>query len=331
MTASAAKEKKAFQGKTIFKELMSKPEITVLAALIVICVVMVFLRPTTFPTVRNFFNIIRQFSIIAILAVGMGLIIITGGIDLSVGSIIAFSACLGAYIFQKFNLPPFAILLIILIAGIAFGFFNGVLVAYVGIPPFIVTLGSKSIALGLALLITNGSPITYQATWISYLGGGYIGPVPVSVIVMLLVVGVAFIFANNTMSGRNIYAVGNNKKAAKLSGISVEKTLVLVYVILGLLAGLCAILLIGEMNSADPSFGNGSELNVIAAAVIGGISMSGGKGNILGVVVGAALMGVLENIFVLLAVSGYWQTIIIGVVIVLAVALDSISKKRELT
>lgn len=311
-----------------FGSLMVRPEITVLLALIILCVLMVIVRPETFPTVQNVFNILRQSSLIAILAVGMGLVIITAGIDLSVGSVIAFSACFGAYIFKMTEAAPIIVLLLILAAGAGCGLVNGMFVAKAGIPAFIATLGMMSIAKGGALLMTNGSPISYPEEWISVFGGGYIGVVPVTVLVMVAVVILGFLFANNTLTGRNVYAVGNSPRAAKLSGISVDKIIILVYTITGFFAGLCGLILIGQMNSADPSFGSGYELDVIAAAVIGGISLAGGEGNVLGVVIGAALMAVLKNMFVLLAVSGYWQTIIIGCVIIGAVALDSIRKKR---
>ncbi len=313
-----------------FGRLMAKPEMTALVALIALFVIMCIVRPTTFPTTTNIFVIIRQFSLNAILAVGMGLIIITTGIDLSVGSVIAASAAFGTYFARAtdYALPGIVVLLLILGMGTAFGLANGLLVSKVGLPPFIATLGMMSVGEGVALLITNGSPIRYEPTWISVFGGGYIGPVPVTVIVMAAIVIIGFIFANNTMTGRNIYAVGNSAPAAKLSGIKVDKILTLVYVIEGFLAGVCALLLVGQMNSADPSFGKGYELDVIAAAVIGGISMSGGEGNILGVVVGAALMGILKNMFTQLAVSGYWQTVILGLIIIGAVAIDSVRKKR---
>ncbi len=316
--------------RSAFSEIMAKPEMLTIIALVALVAVMCVARPATFPTVTNFFNIIRQFSLTAILAVGMGLIIISGGIDLSIGATIAVSASLAAYLCRLTDgsMPAVVMLLLILGVGTAVGCANGLLVAKVGIPPFIATLGMLSIGNGFALLITNGSPIRYAPTWISFLGGGYIGRMPVSVLVTAAVVAAGFIFANNTVTGRNVYAVGNSPRAAKLSGIMQDRIIILVYAITGFLAGLCGLLLIGQMNSADPSFGSGYELNVIAAAVIGGISMTGGEGNILGTVAGAALIGVLRNMFVQLAVSGYWQTIILGFVIVGAVAVDSIRKKR---
>ncbi|MEG2361562.1 MAG: ABC transporter permease [Christensenella sp.] len=327
-TKTGAKELTVKKGGK-FSQLIAKPEMTAALALIVLCVIMCIARPETFPTVKNIFNMMRQFSLIAILAVGMGLIIITTGIDLSVGSVIAASAAFGTYIARaNEGTPAIVVLLLILGFGAGMGFANGLLVSKVGLPPFIATLGTMSIGSGIALLITNGSPISYPETWISAFGGGYIGPVPISVIVMAVIVIIGVIFANNTMTGRNIYAVGNSPQAAKLSGIPVDRVLTLVYVIEGLLAGVCALLLVGQMNSADPSYGKGYEMDVIAAAVIGGISMSGGEGSIVGTIIGAALMGVLKTTFVLLAVSGYWQTVILGLIIIGAVALDSVRKKR---
>lgn len=311
------------------KSLLGRQEVVVAMVLIVLCIILSIIRPATFPTVVNIFNVLRQSSLYAILAMGMCLVIITGGIDLSIGSVIAFSACLGTCLNRNFELPAIVVLLIILISGAFCGIINGVLVAKAGIPPFIVTLGMMSIGNGAALLISNGSPIRYEPSWITSLGGGYIGPVPVAVLVMAVVAVIGIVFANHTLTGRNIYAIGNSARAAKLSGINVDKTIILVYIINGVLCGLCGVLLIGQMNSADPSFGKGYEMDAIAAAVIGGISMSGGEGRIGGTVVGALLMAVLKNMFVLLAVSGYWQTIILGCVIVLSVAIDCVRKKKQ--
>lgn len=310
---------------------LGKAETSVTLLLIVLIVVLCIIKPTVFPTVRNLFNILRQFSQIAIIGVGMSLVIITGGIDLSVGSIVALSACLGAAVNKQAGgaLNPLMVLLVIILTGAAMGFLNGFLIAKVGIPPFIATLGMLSIGNGFALLITNGSPIRYEDTWISVFGGGYIGPVPITVLVMVAVLIFGFVFSKKTVIGRDVYAVGNSARAATLSGINVDRTLMIVYVITGILCSICGLILLGQLDSADQSYGKGGELDVIAACVIGGISMTGGEGSVLGVVVGAALMGVLKNMFVMLAVSGYWQTIIIGAVIIGAVALDSLRKKSS--
>ena len=310
------------------KSILSKPEINVLLALLALCIALSFASPF-FLTPKNILNILRQSSLIAILAVGQGMIILTGGIDLSVGSIVGFTACLGAWV-AKAGAPPELTLIAMLAAGAAVGLANGTLVTKVGIPPFIATLGMMSITRGFSLLITMGVPIHYDDTWISVFGGGYIGIVPASVIVMVFIVIIGFIFANNTTLGRSIYAVGDSEKAAKLSGIRVDRVKIMVFSITGLLGGICGLILMGQLAGSDAFYGNGYELDVIAAAVIGGISLRGGEGNLLGIIVGAALMGVLKNAFVLLAVPGYWQTVAIGVVIVAAVSIDSLRRKKAL-
>ncbi|MGA2548103.1 MAG: ABC transporter permease [Rectinemataceae bacterium] len=304
----------------------AKPEVSVLVALILLCVFMTIASPY-FMTFKNIMNVLRQISLIAILAIGEGMIIITAGIDLSVGAVVGFTACLGASVARS-GAPPSLTLLVILGAGAMVGLLNGLLVTKVGLAPFIATLGMMSIARGFSLLITMGSPIHFNNTWISVLGGGRIGIVPVSVIVMAVIVIVGVIFANNTVTGRNIYAVGNSEKSAKLTGIRVDRIRIIVFTITGFLAGICGLILMGQLESSDAFYGNGYEMDVIAAAVIGGISLSGGVGNLLGIVVGAGLMGVLKNAFVLLAVTGYWQTVAVGVVIIGAVSIDSLRNKR---
>jgi len=304
----------------------AKPEVSVGVALAALCVAMTVASPY-FLTVRNILNILRQFSLIAILAVGEGLIIITAGIDLSVGALVGMTACTGAWVALA-GAPPSLTLLVILGSGTLAGFANGLLVTRVGIAPFIATLGMMSVARGVSLLITLGSPIHYDATWIAVFGGGHIGVVPVSVVVMLVIVAVGWIVATRTVLGKNVYAVGNSEKAAKLSGIRVETTKTAVFTITGFLTGVCGLILMGQLEGADAFYGNGYELDVIAAAVIGGISLAGGEGNLLGIMVGAALMGVLKNAFVLLAVPGYWQTVAVGLVIIGAVSIDSLRKRK---
>lgn len=312
--------------KNNIKDFFIKPEISILIVLIVLCIGLSFASPH-FLTAKNIVNVMRQFSLIAILAVGEGLIILSGGIDLSVGSLVGLTACFGAYV-ARAGAGPEVTLLSILGIGAAAGLVNGFFVTKVGIPPFITTLGMMSIAKGISFNITKGVPLHYSETWISVFGGGYIGLVPVSVIVMIAIVIFGFIFANNTVPGRSVYAIGNSEKAAKISGIRTDRIKIIVYIITGVLAGVCGLILMGQLAGSDSFYGNGYELNVIAAAVIGGISLSGGEGSLLGVIVGAALMGILTNAFVLLAVPGYWQTVVIGIVIISAVAVDSLRRKK---
>lgn len=311
--------------KESLRSFLNRPEVTMTFVLILFCIVLSF-ASEYFLTSKNIMNILRQMTVYAILGVGEAYIIITGGIDLSVGSLIAWTACVAGYLSQH-NVPPGVILVCMLIAGLIPGLINGFLVSYVKLPPFIATLGMLNISYGGALLITNSFSISYRGTWIHKFGGGYIGIVPVSVIVMLAVIAVGFVIAKYTVFGRNIYAIGNSEKAATLSGIKVKRVKVAVYGITGVLAGVCGLLQIGLLNSADASFGKGAELDIIAAAVIGGISMTGGEGNIIGVLIGAAIMGVLRNAFVLLSISGYAQIVALGVVVIMAVAMDSIRER----
>lgn len=307
------------------KSFLNRPEVTMTFVLILFCIGL-SMASEYFMTSKNIMNILRQMVVYAILGVGEAYIIITGGIDLSVGSLIAWTACVAGYLSQQ-NLPPGVILVCMLLAGLIPGLINGFLVAYVKLPPFIATLGMLNISYGGALLITNSFSISYRGTWIHKLGGGYIGIVPISVIVMLAVIAIGFIVAKYTVFGRNIYAIGNSEKAATLSGIKVKRVKMAVYGITGVLAGICGLIQIGLLNSADASFGKGAELDIIAAAVIGGISMTGGEGNIIGVLIGAAIMGVLRNAFVLLSISGYAQIVALGVVVIMAVAMDSIRER----
>jgi len=305
---------------------MRTKEFSVFIALTALCVAISIMSPY-FLRMNNLFNVLRQFSIIGILAVGQALIIITGGIDLSVGSIVGLMGVITA-LYSNAGLHPALVFIASLATGTMVGGINGLLITGLGINPFIVTLGMMSIARGAALLITGGLPFSNE-TAITWLGGGYVGPVPVPVIVMFLVAITGQIFASRTLPGRNVYAVGDNERAARLSGIRVERVKAMVFMIMGALCALSGIILSGTLNSAEPTAGSGYELDVIAAVVIGGASLSGGEGSIVGVIIGAALMGVLRNGFVLLGISAYWQIVSIGLVIIAAVALDGIKSKRK--
>lgn len=306
--------------------ILKKKEFSVFVALVILCAIISALSPY-FLRMNNLFNVLRQFSIIGILAVGQAFIIITGGIDLSVGSIVGLMGVLTA-IYSNAGIPPALVFLASLATGTAVGGVSGLLVTGLGINPFIVTLGMMSIARGSALLLTGGLPISNE-TAITWLGGGYVGPVPVPVIIMFLVAAAGQVFASKTLPGRNVYAVGDNERAARLSGIRVERVKATVFMIMGALCALSGIILSGTLNSAEPTAGSGYELDVIAAVVIGGASLSGGEGSIVGVIIGAALMGVLRNGFVLLGISAYWQIVSIGVVIIAAVAIDSVKSRRK--
>ncbi len=278
-----------------------------------------------FLTSRNLANVGRQISVVGIVSLGQALVIIAGGIDLSVGSIIGLSAVLAALATAGTG-SPFLGLITALAIGTMVGAINGLLVTRARINPFITTLGTLSVARGAALLATNGSPVRFD-NWVAWLGYGRIGGVPVQFILLVALFLAVWFFAARTRWGRNIYAVGDNARAARLAGVDVKGTRVAVFVICGALSGLGGLLLGGMLTNANPSLGLGYELDVIAAVILGGVAMSGGRGSIPGVVVGAALMGLLRNAFVLLNVSGYWQTITIGLVVILAVGADSFTRR----
>lgn len=314
------------QKNNLFSRFMKQKEMPIFLALLILCVVL-SLSSEFFLTSKNIFNVLRQFSVIAILAVGQALIIITGGIDLSVGSLVGLMGVVTALLAGT-GLPAWVIFVAVILAGCIAGSINGLLVTKVRINPFIVTLGMLSIAKGVALLITGGMPISIDNS-ITYLGSGYIGAVPVPVIIMFLIVMIGHIFATRTLFGRNIYAVGNNERAAKLSGIRVDRVKIMVFVIMGALCALSGMIMSGNLSTAEPAAAEGYELDVIAAVVIGGASLAGGQGSIIGVILGAAIMGVLRNGFVLLEVSAYWQVVTIGLVIIAAVALDSLKNRKQ--
>lgn len=312
-----------------------------LIALIVIAVVFYVLEPQ-FASQRNLFNIARQVSIYGILAVGMTFVILTGGIDLSVGSVLAFAGlvaasvekgcrgllCVGAAGEAEGYGVPAAIAAAVAVGLIA-GLLQGLGVSKLKVPAFVVTLGGMSVFRGAALLWSEGQPISAFRDQYKVLGQGFIGPVPIPVIVFLTLAVVGFVMLRYTRYGRRIYAVGGNQEAARLSGLNTTWLLTSVYIVSGLCAGFAGYLLSSRLNSAEQVAGIGYELTVIAGVVIGGTSLFGGEGGIFGTVVGIVLIGVLSNGLTLLNVNPYWQQIAVGLIIVLAVFFDQSIKRRR--
>jgi ribose transport system permease protein len=301
-------------------------EAGVLIALIALCAGMSFASPYFF-TLRNIFNVLQGMSTIGIMAVGMTMVLIAGGLDLSVGSVLAVGAVLTARLMTYSGLNPWLAVVVGLAAGMTIGLVNGLLSTRAKIVPFIATLGTLSIARGLAFLLATSSGsvasnVPMRDPGVAFLGAGYIGPVPVPVLLMLAIVIVAAIFLGNTVLGRQIYAIGSNARAARLSGISVERVQMFTYVMAGGLSALAGIVTTGLFATASASLGQGVELDVIAAAVIGGTSLRGGEGTVVGTLIGAAIMAVVRNAFVLLGLPLHLQVMIIGIVILLAVGLD---------
>ncbi|NPT53597.1 ABC transporter permease [Paraburkholderia elongata] len=300
----------------------------IVAVLIVLCIALSFANQY-FLTLGNIADILRQTSINGILAVGMTYVVLTAGIDLSVGSTLALAGIISASLVTGPHPHSAAFGLAAgLAVGAAVGAINGLLVARLSIPPFVATLGMLSAARGLTYIYNDGMPVTDLPDGYLTIGTGAIAGIPVPIIVFALVVVLFWFVLRYTTYGRYVYAVGGNAKSAKTSGISTGKILFSVYVIGGLLAGLAGIILAARTTSALPQAGMSYELDAIAAVVIGGTSLSGGTGSLGGTVVGALLIGVINNGLNLLGVSSYYQQVVKGVIIVGAVLLDASRKKQ---
>jgi ribose transport system permease protein len=280
-----------------------------------------------FLTVSNLLNVAEQSSIIGIIAVGMTFVIITGGIDLSVGSIVALSGVAMATSLHAGAELPLA-MLVGLGTGTACGAMNGLLITIGRLPPFIATLGMMSVARGVALMITDGRPISGFPEALRVLATGEVLGIPAPVVIMLVIYGLAHLVLGRTKLGRYTYAIGGNEEAALLSGVNVRLYKTMVYAIGGLLSAVTSLLLVARLNSAQPIAGIMYELDAIAAVVIGGASLLGGEGSVVGTLIGALIMAVLRNGLNLLGVSSYVQQVAIGSVIIIAVLVDMGLKRR---
>ncbi|HLV10796.1 MAG TPA: ABC transporter permease [Halanaerobiales bacterium] len=303
-------------------------ELGALTGLILLCVIMTIASPY-FLTLTNIMNIFRQSSLIGIVAAGMTLIIITAGIDLSVGSVLSLASCITAGFMVDFGFSVWLAILAGLILGSLLGLINGLLITKIPLPPFIATLGIMGVARGLAFVYTGGAPIYSLPEGFRFLGEGMIGPVPFPVILMLAIYAIFFIILNKTKLGRYCFAIGGNEEAATLSGIQTHKYKAMAYLLTGFLAALAGMVLAARLDAATSVAGDGFELDVIAAVVIGGTSLSGGQGGIIGSLIGALIMGVVKNGLNLLLVSSHWQRVILGLIILAAVTVDVLRKKRS--
>jgi len=328
-TATQAPKSGTSQGaRSIIKRITSWREFNVVLAVIALSAILA-VSSDAFLTSANLFSVMRSFSLTAIMAVGMTMVILTGGIDLSVGSIMGLAGLLTAMMIRD-GMPVNVAVAGGLVVGGLLGLANGLMITKLRLPPFIATLGMLSMGRGTMYWITHGWPVTLSVEHpFLALGQGYVGPVPVPVIVMLVIMGIASIFLSRTSTGRYVYAVGCNEQASRFSGIRVDAIKILVYTISGLCCAVSGLILLARMVSAQPMAGLGYELPVIAAAAIGGTSLSGGEGTILGTLMGAALMGILQNGMVLVGVYSYAQQAITGAVIVIAVTLDQWRKRRS--
>ena len=297
----------------------------IVIAFLLICALLAFLSPV-FRTVNNFTLILRQTSIYGIMAVGMTFVILTGGIDLSVGSVLALSGAICAGMLKSGMALP-GVLAITLAVGIGCGIFNGMAVTVGRITPFVVSLGMMSIARGLTLIYSKGYPISGFDTDFRLIGGGYLLGVPIPIIIFIGIVLLAWVVLTQTRLGRYTYAIGGNEETVKLSGVNAGFFKSLAYVIVSLTAAISAIISTSRLNSGGPQAGVGYELDVIAAVVIGGTSLSGGRGSIWGTFIGALMIGVINNGMNLLGISPYFQQVVKGFIIIGAVLLDRLREE----
>lgn len=305
-----------------------RENIGIIIGLIVLCIVTSIVN-SNFLTTNNILNVLRQSSTNLYLALAMTMIIILRGIDLSVGSIIAVVGVVTTSSIALWGFPVYLGIIVGILVGLLVGLLNGYVVATTVISPFIVTLATMNIARGAAYVLSDGKPIRVMDMSFNNIGSGYIGGVlPTPVLFLIVILIVCYLIMNKTKLGRYMYAVGGNPEAAEFSGISIKKIQLFAYTFSGLMAAVAGIVLSSRMFSGQPTAGAGAELDAIAAVVLGGTSMSGGKGKIGGTVIGALIIGVLSNGLNLMGISSFWQYIVKGFVILVAVYADVIKKKK---
>lgn len=314
------------QGLNFFRFNVSLRDAGTILGLLIIVVVFSLLTPV-FLTAPNLINILQQSSLNAVIALGMTLVIISGGIDLSVGPTAALSAVIGATLMVA-GVPIYLAILAALGVGILCGLFNGVLVAYAGLQPFIVTLGGLSLYRALALIYTGGNPVFGIPPEFRALTNGTLLGIPNPVIIVAAIALLLWILLNKTPLGEYILAVGGNEEAARIAGVPVAKTKVATFVISGSLASIAAMILVGRLGAAEPTIGNLWELDAIAAAAIGGASLMGGKGSIVGTLIGAIILGALRNGLTLMNVQAFYQLLATGIIIIAAMLIDRATRGK---
>lgn len=297
-----------------------------LIGLVLLCIVITIVTPN-FLSVSNITNVFTQVSVNAIIAIGMTFVILTGGIDLSVGSTLAISSAVGASIVKSTG-NVFLAIIVAAVIGIAVGLINGLLVSKVKLQAFIVTLATMTIFRGATLVFTDGTPISKLPEAFVKIGNGKLGFMPIPVIITIIIAIIAVYALSQTRFGRYLYALGGNEDASRLSGINTDKIKTLVYVVSGFASAIAGVIITSRIGSASPNAGTGFELDAIAAVVIGGTSLAGGEGTITGTLIGALIIGVLNNGLNLMNVSPFYQSIVKGLVILIAVLLDKKSRKN---
>ena len=311
----------------IVSKLFSRRESGLFMLLILICIIMTILRPDTFFTSENGFNILRQVSIIAIIAVGQTFVMISGGIDLSIGYNLALCGIVIATFLEMGSGPVIAIIMGIIVGALV-GFVNGVIITKLNLPPFIATLGMANIARGLIYVFTKGFSVSVTDPIVIGIGVGNIGSVPILSIIMFLTVITGVYLLDSTVFGTRIKAIGGNELAARLSGIKVNKNKIAVYTMTGILAAIGGLIMVGRLYAGNPNAGANFEMDSIAATIVGGTSLAGGQGTVVGALLGSLLLAVIKNGLVLLSVNMYWQTVAVGAIIILVCAIDVFTRKH---
>lgn len=296
--------------------------------LLLVVIVIFSMLSNVFLSVNNIKNIGKQVSMIGICAVGISAVMLTGGIDISCGSIMALVSVVGAWVMTNLGWNMWAAILVCLILGAALGCWNGVVITYFKLPPMIATLAMQTIARGIGFIITSGTPIYGLPEEIKSIAQGEVFGLPVSILIMFLVYALGYWFLEKTYIGRRIYALGGNAEAARLSGINVDRIMILVYTISSLMSAVAGVVMLSRINSGQPNTAQAYEMNVIPAAVLGGISLNGGEGKILNVIAGVLIMGCLSTGMTIIGLNEYWQYIVKGVVLTITVAIDNAQKGK---
>lgn len=281
----------------------------------------------SFLSAKNFANIARQISITGICSVGMTMVILTGGIDLSIGSVIGFTSAVAALMMS--NGQPIILASVVSLAlGVIIGVINATCINYLQIPAMIATLGTQISLRGAVYLVTGGMPVYGLPESFKVLGQGSVGIIPISMIIMVIVFIIGYIILNKMVFGRKIYGIGGNAETARLSGVNVKKEIYKIYMLVGFFGSLAGLILMSRVNSGQPSAGDGYEMDIITAVVLGGVSVSGGEGKITKVIIGVIFMGVLANGMMMMNINEYWQRVVKGLVLLAAVAVDIRTKNK---
>ena len=312
------------------KKVISIIKTRAIYAFLVLMIIFFSLTSKNFLTMKNLLNVAKQVSIFGIASVGMTYVILLGGIDLATGSIISFVNITAAYFMVNMGMNPWIAVVLSLIISTLIGFLNGLIIAEVKMPPLIVTFAAQTIFAGWAYIICKGVPISRFPDSFLKLGQGYLGPIPIPVIIMIITFIIGAFILNKTYFGRYFYALGGNEEAAELSGINVRKVKYLVYSLSGLFGGIAGLVMLARANTGQPNAGVGYEFDVITCVVLGGVSVNGGSGKISNVIAGVLIIGVLQNGMVLLNVSSYMQMVVKGIILLLAVGSDCIQQRNLL-